>query len=728
MRRMCLVVLICGASCSAPETDVAFSFRGPGRVMPLSQATIEHTIHDAIGAQEVVERVDRVPAIGLAEELAAVITDQRAFYIRPDGDIVPSHELPAQERAAAFSRFGKLTPTLYVMQETLPADETLDVWIFVAGNYDIPEPPDAPVDGSSSAPDFEAWVTAQRELQRTRIEAANAALIADLPSDTVVLDTLSYVPLVKVRMTVADLQSDSLNTNPHVLRIVEDDDGVHALLGYAAQASMNMPSLVGGSCGASPCNGSGLPVGIWEHDPDFPSFYSAINTHNDALDHGSLGVSYLFLPQMCTTDADCPSTIENTVIKNKRKCTHSECVEEHLTYVAGSMGMIGDFDYDNDNTPNAPEMDQFASSGVWDVRYKVGNTNDPPGLDYILGASAAYINRSVDMVGPARLAAEFAGQYDGAFIVTAGGNDGFGVVSRCARFRNGLCVGGYYYEPYTATASHHCWTLSNDGNEAGFPERPHLLGPASHTNQSSGLALPDLESDGTRGMRYGDYNMGQEPQGLAIFGTSFASPAVMTAAMNAHGYEGWFSNLVHTQVTKAVILAGTVDSNLDGAIGLTTNWSTTLNAKDGAGHVDMIKVKATLDANQYFFRDMANSDFVSCGSGCREYVVASSVSIPSNKVIKVALVWNACSLADDGFTDAFLVNDLDLSVTKQCSGSSTTTTSNTITSELEMLEIACGVQKGGWSAAIKIRIKNGATLQACGTTTTERVGVAWSIR
>ncbi|MCX5748029.1 MAG: hypothetical protein NT062_36670, partial [Proteobacteria bacterium] len=70
-------------------------------------------------------------------------------------------------------------------------------------------------------------------------------------------------------------------------------------------------------------------------------------------------------------------------------------------------------------------------------------------------------------------------------------------------------------------------------------------------------------------------------------------------------------------------------------------------------------------------------------------------------------------------------NDFDLVLScgnplQTCGG---TFQSNTVESEFEAVSRICNIDK---SCSIKIRIKNGAALAACGATTTERVGVAWS--
>jgi hypothetical protein len=683
---------------------------------------------------EEVESVALVSMDGLSEELAEVVTNKRGFYIRPDGDVVPSHLLPELERTAYQGRYGRLTPDLYDQVSDLGDQERVPVYILVSGDYLMPELSEVEPDDAVSGDAFTEWVATQRALQAERITAAKEPVLGILGDDAEVGDSLDYLPIIEADVPAATLRSIALNTSDAVVSVMPHDTPAQ-LLGYAGHSSMKIPSLVGGTCGPAPqgppassCGGAGLPVGIWERDENV-LINSAVNTRNNRLNHGANGDTYLRTPTSCNGDSECPDTHlfeGSSIITNKRKCINARCVEEHVTYVAGSLGMVGTFDYASDSCPNTP--DSFGNSGLWDVRYKVGNDNGPSGLDYITGQSAVYVNRSSTLTLVARKAADFAGQYNGVFLTVAGGNDGSGVDVLCGEFRNGLCVGGFRYETYSSTSTHRWWLGSNDHNKIANLERPHILGPASFHDNGNGLALPDINADGTSTMRFGDYNPLMQMcygQGSPIFGSSFASPGVLATAVLAHQYEGLFSLLGWTQVTKAVILSGSIDSNQDGALGLSnSSWSLSGDAKDGAGHPDMSVVKALLDGNQYFGRDMANSDFVSCGAGCREYVVASNVTLPLTKSAKVALAWSACSLSSG--SDALMANDLDLAVTRTCNGTPTTFTSNTIPSETEMVFLSCGAQAG--SMTIRIRIKNGATLAACGTRTTERVGVAWSFQ
>jgi hypothetical protein len=135
-------------------------------------------------------------------------------------------------------------------------------------------------------------------------------------------------------------------------------------------------------------------------------------------------------------------------------------------------------------------------------------------------------------------------------------------------------------------------------------------------------------------------------------------------------------------------------------------------------------LKAILDQNQLFEADLADSQFVSCGSGCRQFKI-TSVSLGANVPLRASLAWQGCISAPNGSVTS-LPNDLDLvldcgSSLQTCGG---TTTSNATDSETEMIHRSgCLIAK---SCSLYIRIKNGVSLAPCGSTTTERVGVAWS--
>ena len=116
--------------------------------------------------------------------------------------------------------------------------------------------------------------------------------------------------------------------------------------------------------------------------------------------------------------------------------------------------------------------------------------------------------------------------------------------------------------------------------------------------------------------------------------------------------------------------------------------------------------------------NLTNSSFVSCGAGCREYTVAT-VSVPANRTFRAGLAYYSCP-STSPFTNV-LINDLDLVVSRQCleSGSLLSTSTN---SEVELVQSFCELST---SNTIKVRIKNGAALQLCGSSTSEPVSVAW---
>jgi len=138
---------------------------------------------------------------------------------------------------------------------------------------------------------------------------------------------------------------------------------------------------------------------------------------------------------------------------------------------------------------------------------------------------------------------------------------------------NGLCVGMYDYRTYNDLPSHR--RTANLPNDVGSSwrndpfdtslERPHVLGPGNHDGSTSGAHLPRINVDSpSNDMTYGFFVGSQLNQ---ILGTSFAAPSVLSAAIMAHQYEGFFSPLAYPMVNKAVLMAGTQDANADGAIG-----------------------------------------------------------------------------------------------------------------------------------------------------------------
>jgi hypothetical protein len=241
---------------------------------------------------------------------------------------------------------------------------------------------------------------------------------------------------------------------------------------------------------------------------------------------------------------------------------------------------------------------------------------------------------------------------------------------------------------------------------------------------NSGLHMPDPGTPpGNPGMLHSFTLGGNTAQ---IVGTSFAAPAVLAVAIEAHQYEGFFSALAFPVVNKAVLLAATQDANNDGPVGKSNSWSTQpSDAFDGAGQINMLRLKTILDNNRYTYQDLTDASFTSCGTNCRQKLL-TTIAAPTDYVPRVALTYQKCMTNSNG--SPVLNNDLDLVVT--ASGSqftcSTFYTSNTTNSETEMLEF--GTCPGARTYSVYVRIKNGATLQPCSPSdTTERVAVAWNL-
>lgn len=235
-----------------------------------------------------------------------------------------------------------------------------------------------------------------------------------------------------------------------------------------------------------------------------------------------------------------------------------------------------------------------------------------------------------------------------------------------------------------------------------------VVGELATTNQ---LVLPCHQYDPSI---FGSQSLDGSPTG-----SSFASPAVLSAQIQAMEYEGYFSPLGTPLGNKAAIMASTVDANNDGPIGLTWRWSNQpADAKDGAGQFDFSKLKQILDNNWYYLFNLTDASFTSCGTGCREYIVGS---ITMSSTVRFAMAWHACSTART--TDAFINNDLDLRVQRNtvCGGAYE---SNSTSSEVEMLQLSS--PSSICTASIRIRIKGGGTLNSCAGNGTETVALAWA--
>jgi hypothetical protein len=694
-----------------------------------------------------------VPGIGqnVVQVVAASDDDARAYVVDEDGAVLETQVFWANERRARTERFGKLSPSLFAMQVAMSPADTLRVKLAVL--TDLPEP-QLPYDGTDqqvSIEEFENWTRAHTNAQVARIAIAKQRVLQVLAENNAVVHySARGLPTIDATISVELLQSTALNASD-VLSIDEASTDPVPLLGYAGHASMNAaPSaggLGGGACGPQ-CDGGAIDVGFWEGDGD-PTF-SGIARNNTRLSAGVV-TGYLGCPLACSVDADCAGSNTKKFCREPLVAGQKVCVQDHLSWVVASTGMAGSYSYDTfvpggaDPVANASGTfgTSTTGSGAWAVDKRFGNSANTDGLDFLIapppavqpcqmsGAPAVhYLNRSQ---GGIFNEINFPGRAMGTFVTVPSGNTDPGSVV-CARLKNGLCVGGFSYLTFNDQSTHRRWTTglgvgSSHLNDTAFDstlERPHLLGPSTHQPVPSGLHMPAIDSTpGTSPMRHANY----ASPASAIFGTSFAAPSVLGIAVQAHQFEGWFSNLVYPMVNKAVLLASTRDANADGSIGKTTTWSgnaPTQDGEDGAGQIDLAALKSMLTDNRYFSADLADSSFVSCGTGCRKKVVTTLTVSPTKK-LRAALAWQACMVEQ---TDVPVMNN-DLDLVLVCTGAACpgTISSNTVSSEVEMLERqrCAGASKVSVSCSLEIRIKNGATLQACGSTATERVGVAWRL-
>lgn len=228
-----------------------------------------------------------------------------------------------------------------------------------------------------------------------------------------------------------------------------------------------------------------------------------------------------------------------------------------------------------------------------------------------------------------------------------------------------------------------------------------------------------------------------------MIGSSFASPAIMSVAVQAQQYEGFFSQMFYPIMKKAVLMAGSVDSNYasgvgDGEVLKGSEWTSSASGsptdgEDGAGHPDMGVIKSTLDNNRYAYAQVTNASFTSAPCDpwdpfspiCRDYTIAT-FQVAAGKRVKAALVWNICPGASSP-------KDFDLVLVQPAWCNNATHQSVSVNNEVEMVfdtfdtcQVTAPVQ-GTYTA--KVRIKNGGLLgPLCGSETNEPVAFAWGIR
>ena len=756
-----LLFVACGLSLVACDQigQSGDSMRSPRAIAPLEARAIAQRALRSNEQGMTIRSVTTYPAPGLGQTATQVVIDDgessTAFVVDEDGVRIPTEVFWRREQAALLARFGKLTPELAAIQAAAPADELVDVEIQAA--IDVPQP-ELPYDGTDqkvSTEEFERWSSTHAKAQAVRIRSQKAELRAFLQSNRIqVSSDPDGLPTIVARVPAGLLTSPFLN-GPRVARIEKHQPSEPHLQGdHAGHYAMNAQQLTGGVCGALPCDGLGFTVGLWEGDFGAQNLQKVggIARQNGRFGYGSstTAVQYEKAPTSCTTDADCAIPFDRFApITNAHFCRpvtpgnpQMICVQEHLSYVAASLGMTGTYDFSAtlarnvDPSPNVPPMATLNATGAFNLKLRIANDTAlaiATQLDYLVqptgGAPpATYINRSSDPSYPAAL--NWAARAYGAFVTISAGNSGNAAQVQCGSFKNGLCVGMFSYQTYNDLLSHSITAESSAINPAIDPtlERPHLLGPGTH-HGGSGEHFPDIQVSSGNGMVNSSY-LNHPPtlgQIFEIKGTSFSAPAVLSAALQAHLYEGAFSYLAYPMVNKAVLLASTQDANNDGPVGKSRVWSAQpSDAVDGAGQLNLARTKTILDNNQYYFGNLNDANFTSCGTNCRQLVVATP-TVPAGVRIRAALAWQTCMTSAAGPGS---LNDLDLVVTRQgtifeaCEKSST---SNTVTSETEMLEMGpCPLNK---TYTIAVRVKNGATLTSCSASdATERIGVAWSLR
>jgi hypothetical protein len=755
-----------GARSSELGAHDPYPFQAEARTpRSLTAAEIEAAAALTTRPGDIVRSVAPYVAPGIGQTVVRVVVENDVgaygFVVDEDGTIEATQDFWAREREARVARFGKMIPELFALQASLAASDQLEVDVMVYA--DVPEP-ELPFDGTErivSIEEFEDWTRNHSRNQQERIVAAKSRVLTLLDErGASVSKNPRGLPIIRATVSGELLRSAALNASD----VVRIDPVVHepsSLAGYAGRASMNASvssgGLSGGACFGA-CDGGGIDVGQWEStEPDgVDATISGIARNNGRVSTGNTITGYFRCPTTCTTDADCPD--QGGLVRRCQPPTVGGakiCVQDHVTWVAASVGMSGSYSYNTtvpqgaDPIPNVPAGTNFAATGAWKTDQRVGNDlgAGPDGLDFLIAPPSTplnpacqttnapptpYVNRSQG--GTPRIA-NWPGRAFGTFMTAASGNFNPMFVA-CAHLKNGLCVGMYDYEEYNVLATHHRTNFGdnrgssflNDSSIDATLERPHLLGPGNHLHSGSGdsgLHMPSIDlAPPTTQMRHAEYAPGIPK--LPVVGTSFAAPSVLSIAIQAHQYKGWFSALAFPMVNKAVLLAATRDANNDGAIGKANVWSQNapnVDAEDGAGQINIAALKATLDNNRFHYNDLSDASFSSCGSGCRKYTVTTLV-IPQNVRTRVALAWHTCMI-EEGSTPV-LNNDLDLALNcgsplVACGG---TMLSNTESSELEMLERpGCSFER---TCAIEVRIKNGATLQQCGSTTTERIGVGWS--
>lgn len=743
-------------------------------IEPLSAAQaadlVSQALTDTERARGRIVTIDRYEAWGqhtaIAEAIVEVDDIATAFVVTPDGTRTATQAFWQTEKAARRARTGALS---YALWQELPTLRETDAHIPVTITVRVSAPePSLPTDATDhSTVAFERWTQTHATYVARLVDEQVAAIAARLRTSGLEdLDVYHGVPVLEGTLSAAQLerlaQDDTIEeiakTDTSPARLNADHAG-HLSMGITAPLTPTTPLrslFYGGPNCAGACNGASMTVGIWEWDPvaTVASIHGGIARNNARLTGftGPHAIIYQRPLSSCTTTSDC--TITGAPISQQHVCAlqpdgTSKCVQDHMSYVAASVGMNGlPYKFDTlfpGNTPDpAPNAtNAFEASGAYNVRQRVANTpNDHTGsLSFLVAPSdgtppAVYINRSV---AGAPNVIDWAGRHYGSFVTLAGGNTGQNTVVDCGTLRNILCVGWYAYQTWNSSTTHKVALANSTANPPAIPnlERPHLLGPGTHT-ENSGMHVPLItQTSGGSTMAWAGLPSPGNPN-PPIQGSSFAAPAVLGLALQAHQYEGLLSALAFPMVTKAVLLASASDlltaagTAGDGPIGKTNVWSPQpSDANDGAGRIEAAYTKQILDNNQYYTNALTNANFIACGANCREVTIAN-VTLAPYQYLRAALAWQSCMNTINA--TPVMDNDFDL-IAIRTSGTAfeacaQTRQSNSTVSETEMLEVGnCPTTR---TYSLRVRIKNGATLTACdtapGATATERIGVAWSVR
>jgi len=654
--------------------------------------------------------------LGITLAIGVARNEAGARRIAVDGasrTTVNFDELLRQEGRARRLAQGALTDRLAEELALSTADEEFQADITVASAI---APSTTPYDGRDLAVPVEilnAHAISENLRIRAGLDIAKAPLLAWLHSTGVAFENYPGLPIVRVRGNRDVLLSPRLHQDD--IEAIDLPEPKGSLAGYAGHGAMKDASFIGGLCGTS-CAGASLPIGITELNTAPIGIRTGIARLNGRLSIGS--VVYREAPSNCTTDTQCWDT--STGEPNENKCVAGKCVGFHLSTVAASVGMA--FDYTYPAGALGPSSVAFPANGAYEVsRYIAVTGNAQMDISWLTNDTPVrHINRSAS-ASPAEL--NWAARVPAVMSFLPAGNVVIGPIIANGVVWNALNVGMYNYETWDIASSHRVNTLSCWQNDPGQPgqELPHVVGPGAHTDSTQsggGIHTASLTFTGSPTSAQGMMNQVPIPSGLGaqIKGTSFSTPAVMGAAIQAYQYEGGFSQMYFPIVKRAVLMAATTDGNADGRVGLGNEWTSGGDAKDGAGQIDLALSKQVLDGNQYTRIDLTDASFTSCGTGCREFALPS-IPNPTSIGIKAVLTWNSCGNTPPTDLDLVLIRP------STCGGINQSTSLN---NNVEAVYAFCaGVSRSKYYG-VRIRIKNGGTLPLCNGETTEPVALAWS--